>query len=254
MKTANKLVVATALTAISGLANAAIVEYTIFGGNWDSISQWTGSADGTPSTFVYDNGEVPGCEGFPPGFNCWGNPFGTGTAPGPMNGTYGGSLLVDSATNAVVGGTLEVTGAIADAVVVGTTWWVRQYNNLTIDFATGVATTTSNQCYATGAAPIGCFAVINPNSHTGIFAPLTGIASQNPAGTGGIPYLGSTFATFDATSGVLQLFRNGRNPAAPNGTDVLNRFTLQIVPVPAAVWLFGSALGLLGVARRKLVA
>jgi hypothetical protein len=27
-----------------------------------------------------------------------------------------------------------------------------------------------------------------------------------------------------------------------------------VIPVPAAVWLFGSALGLLGVARRKLAA
>lgn len=31
-------------------------------------------------------------------------------------------------------------------------------------------------------------------------------------------------------------------------------FTFAVVPVPAAVWLFGSALGLLGVARRKSAA
>jgi hypothetical protein len=28
-------------------------------------------------------------------------------------------------------------------------------------------------------------------------------------------------------------------------------YTFSVVPVPAAVWLFGSALGLLGVARRQ---
>jgi hypothetical protein len=154
----------------------------------------------------------------------------------------------------VVGGSLVVTGSIADAVVVGTTWWVRQYNNLVINFENSTATTSGNSCSATIFAPIGCFAVVNPNTHTGIFAPLTGIASQDAQGAGGLPYLGATYVTFDATSGVLELFRNGRNPAAPTGTDVLNRFTLQVVPVPAAAWLFGSALGLLGVARRKLVA
>jgi hypothetical protein len=30
--------------------------------------------------------------------------------------------------------------------------------------------------------------------------------------------------------------------------------SVQVIPVPAAVWLFGSALGLLGVARRRMVA
>ena len=31
-------------------------------------------------------------------------------------------------------------------------------------------------------------------------------------------------------------------------------FNYTLVPVPAAVWLFGSALGLLGIARRRSVA
>ena len=31
-------------------------------------------------------------------------------------------------------------------------------------------------------------------------------------------------------------------------------FNYSVVPVPAAVWLFGSALGILGVARRRSVA
>jgi hypothetical protein len=30
-------------------------------------------------------------------------------------------------------------------------------------------------------------------------------------------------------------------------------FTFQVVPVPASVWLFGSALGLMGVMRRKII-
>ncbi len=41
----------------------------------------------------------------------------------------------------------------------------------------------------------------------------------------------------------------GNSAAAVSGT-----YTLQVIPVPAAVWLFGSALGLLGVARRRAAA
>jgi hypothetical protein len=249
MNTAKKLVAATALTVMSGLANAAVVEYVITGGNWDSIAQWTANADGAPSNFVYDNGETPTCVGFPPDFNCWAS-----AVPGAMTGTYAGTLLVDSATNAVVGGQLVVTGAIADMVVVGTSWWVRQYNNLTINFNNSTATTTSNSCFASVSAPIGCFAVVNAGTHTGIFAPLTGIASQDPDGLGGLPYLGATFQLTSGTTGVLEIFRNGRNPSATSGTDVLNTFNIQVVPVPAAVWLFASALGLMGWIRRRATA
>lgn len=253
MKLAKQLVVATALTAIGGLAQAATVDYIITGGNWDSLTQWNNNANASFSTRVYDNGQTPGCDGFPSGFNCWGASPGDGPVPGPMTGTYGGTITVDTTTNAVVGGQLSVTGGIADMVFVGTAWWVRQYNDLTIDFATNTATVSSNQCYQTFVAPAGCFAVINPNSHVGLFAPLGGIASQDPAGAGGTAYLG---ATFDANTGLLQLFRDGRSVANPGGTDALSNFTLQaqVVPVPAAAWLFGSALGLLGVARRKLAA
>ena len=45
--------------------------------------------------------------------------------------------------------------------------------------------------------------------------------------------------------------------AGPNGFGGAPRFddaSFSVVPVPAAVWLFGSALGLLGVARRKVLA
>ncbi|MEO8443667.1 MAG: hypothetical protein ABI567_01540, partial [Gammaproteobacteria bacterium] len=233
--------------ALSGMANAAIVQYAISSGNWNSISQWSGNATGTPDPTVYDNGETPPLLGSP----SW------VTVPAPATtGTYGGIISVDDSNNAVIGGSLTVTGTISDEVVVGpNTWWVRQYNNLNINFLTNVATSSGTPaCYGTTAAPLGCGpAVVTAGTTAAQFGPRAGIASQTPDGTGGVAYLA---ATFDANTGLLEVFRDGRRVDAVNGTDVLQRFTLEttVVPVPAAVWLFGSALGLMGLARRKLAA
>ncbi len=55
------------------------------------------------------------------------------------------------------------------------------------------------------------------------------------------------FNTVSYGGGTLVL--SNANQALTNGYKA----TFSVVPVPAAVWLFGSALGLLGVARRKAV-
>lgn len=51
---------------------------------------------------------------------------------------------------------------------------------------------------------------------------------------------------------VLRVRKNRDAPGGPSETAWLQmNFNYSVVPVPAAVWLFGSALGLLGIARRR---
>ncbi len=52
------------------------------------------------------------------------------------------------------------------------------------------------------------------------------------------------------TPGDLVVLGNG----IPPGSFFSERMTFQVVPIPAAIWLFGSALGMLGLIRRKTTA
>lgn len=63
----------------------------------------------------------------------------------------------------------------------------------------------------------------------------------------GVAVAGTAFARVVLITGD---FLPGGNGGAPRFDDA----SFSVVPVPAAVWLFGSALGLLGVARRKVLA
>ncbi len=58
-----------------------------------------------------------------------------------------------------------------------------------------------------------------------------------------------TVASYTGPGGQL-ILSNG----VPLGNAGTNYLTFSVVPVPAAVWLFGSALGFLGLARRRAVA
>ena len=63
----------------------------------------------------------------------------------------------------------------------------------------------------------------------------------------GVAIAGTAFARIVLITGD---FLPGGQGGAPRFDDA----SFSVVPVPAAVWLFGSALGLLGVARRKVIA
>jgi hypothetical protein len=80
--------------------------------------------------------------------------------------------------------------------------------------------------------------------------PQQSIASLNGMTT--ISWVGTTLVLANATC-------TGSCTTLPAGAfNSGQRWTFnagpQVVPVPAAVWLFGSALGLLGVARRRAMA
>jgi hypothetical protein len=263
-----KLILATALALTAGVATAATTPYIINSGAWTSTQTWNNNANGDAGFFVYDNGEAVGCpllSGAP--FCAFTFDTDAGVAqsqPIIMNGTYSGTMIVDDVTGQVVGGSLVVTGSIADQVVVGNnSWWLRVWTDLTIDFATGQSTVGSTACFRTALAPANCFPAVSAGQPAA-FNLLAGF--EGPGGTGA-PYNPATdgpdnagaarlAAAFDAGTGVLALFKEGRNAAFPSGSDLGYNFTLNttVVPVPAAVWLFASALGLMGFLRRRATA
>lgn len=63
---------------------------------------------------------------------------------------------------------------------------------------------------------------------------------------GGLPFIDFNWTNIDS------LYIQGDQ--INSGYESMDNFTYSVVPIPPAVWLFGSALGLTGVMRRKVVA
>lgn len=63
-----------------------------------------------------------------------------------------------------------------------------------------------------------------------------------------------SFMVSSSTSALSTCYVGPCSPAygLPASYDVPYSFSMTVVPVPAAVWLFGSALGVMGVVRRKI--
>lgn len=270
-----------ALAAAILLASASVAQattYTVISGEWTSTQSWSrnSSEETTPpnnsvpdTADVFDNGETfktaQEFVAFPvPGFNDidWfdidpantGGPTNAIWVPETMNGTYSGTLIVDDGTGEVTGGTLNVTGKIGNAVGAPGDWWGNVYENLQIDFSTGLASVTGYWCYDTGNGPAGTLCSGGGASGLNPFQPTDG--TWNRTKDGSIPDAARLGALFDGTT--LEIFRDGWAGGEASGNDSINSFELvanaSVVPVPAAAWLFGSALGLLGWVRRRAVA
>ncbi len=231
-----KVITLAALAMVSVGAQAAT--YTITGGEWVGQQSWNTNATGSTNTNLYDNGEVgaPALLAGNPGIVNW-----TPALPASYDGTYSGTIITDGANN-VIGGTLNVAGSIGYQVIIGpNSWWAHSFTGLSIDFATNTATATGYQCHDSFLAPASCGAGGSTNAQAQF---------GGAAGNEGIAGAARAAATFDGTT--LSIFNEGYSAPGP-GTDYANNFelTATVVPVPAAVWLFGSALGLLGWGRRK---
>lgn len=152
------------------------------------------------------------------------------------------------------------TGAVADCQDSGCGSTVNNLNGL----AGSTGWITNNGLYWNGISdtnPVGC-----PVSN----GPLPGVDNQGvdcnyvtihasfgdffgtPAGA--LPGFSADVSDLNA----ITISTAGAAPFDPNlpffGSARIGGYTLSVVPVPAAVWLFGSALGLLGWMRRRTVA
>lgn len=76
---------------------------------------------------------------------------------------------------------------------------------------------------------------------------ITADKVDGATGFGNVNFAGVGFNPLTTASGVA--FATGARDPDPLYIGILG--TVQVVPVPAAVWLFGGALGLLGFARRR---
>jgi len=216
--------------------------------------------------------------------NYWGvgwpgsNPTGTPNTVSPAvlaqaatpNAQYSGTISYDTVTGSVTGGIIAWTGAYGFEVTVpvgssvGGSFFSWAWLNGNINLATGTRTTTT-----AGANPNAiCFLGAAGNVAVGNL--LCGAANSplgyNFSNGGAAAAYTPTYTALSATEGLLTLqsFRctnttvlNGSGGfQSCTGNDLYEQWHVQVVPVPAAVWLFGSALGLMGIAarRRKAVA
>ena len=195
-------------------------------------------------------------------------------------GQNGGKIVettVGGGPEMVVQGTMtydDITGNVTALSITGSLWrgvWAAGFNQVQMQNYAWSSVGTDLKLLAgtnrlacdrlgNGVFVTGASAACGPGYQNGqgtlnLLLDFTGVNTTITAGSGG----GTTFLPvqpgFSGTvvNGQTSIYAiKAYNPFIPLAAD--STFNLHIVPVPGAVWLFGSALGLMGVARRRLVA
>lgn len=106
-----------------------------------------------------------------------------------------------------------------------------------------------NAGYVAGDTSAANLALINSNNPNDI----PGLIFQNFIDSSGLGPHGGTYLEFEAQANqVYTVLLGGRAGGSWNGVKASYALDVAAVPVPAAVWLFGSAMaGMLGLSRRK---
>lgn len=185
----------------------------------------------------------------------------------PPKADYFGSLTYDKDTTfsytdqatsvtetwyAVTGGSLAWAGAYGFEVLVapsatsgtvGGSFFSYSFANGNVNLLTGVRTSASKcDLGIAGSAVVGTLlcGVANPASSYQYSSSGTYVKPVNWSGVR------------ENGDGTIDLLMYGnRFTAVASGNNLQERMTLSNVPVPGAVWLFGSALGLLGLRRKQ---
>ena len=224
-----KILLATALLATAGLAQAATVNVT---GSWDGLLSWNPGQSG---------GKVV-----------------ESTAGGGPEMIVNGTMTYDDMTGNVtalslVGETSIATWAAGfnQVRLQGYSWTSSGTSLLLNPGATIACDKLGNGVFSTGAS-----AACGPGYQNGqgTFNLLTSWTGVVPGGVspGNPPEFLPEAPGFSGTvvGGAVSITAwKGYNPFIPLGMK--GTYNLQVVPVPGAVWLFGSALGVLGWARRR---
>lgn len=168
----------------------------------------------------------------------------------------------------------NTTGVITAINIVGSYWtgqWAAGFNNVqmqnwawqssgtNLNLLPGTARLACDQLgngvYVTGASAACGPGYQNGQGTLALLTDFTGVTTDITAGSGAgtffdgspTPIPGFSGQLLGTTASIYAI--KVYNPFIPLGLD--STFNIQVVPVPAAVWLFGSAIGILGLARRK---